>query len=78
MRRVISIAMTVEADTAADLADLYRRGLAQIALTLASGKSQGTLHAGNAECHHPHTLRGVFTVEAQHHLPPTTSQEHQR
>lgn len=75
MRRAISIAMTIEADTGAELADLYRAGLAQIALTLAGGRSQGTMNITAAEGPHPHSLHGVFTVEQQHHRQPTTTPE---
>ncbi|MNR68772.1 hypothetical protein D3C85_1935400 [compost metagenome] len=70
--------MTIEAGCDADLADLYRRGLTQIALSLAGGRDHGTLHAGDDDCRNPHTLRGVFTVEAQQPRPPSTTQENQQ
>jgi hypothetical protein len=78
MRRAITIAMTIEADSGAGLADLYRAGLAQIALALASGRHQGTMNINATEGAHPHSLCGVFTVEQQQHRQPTTTQELQQ
>lgn len=68
MKRVVNIAMTIEAPDDASLAALYRSGLAQMAIAMSSGTKQGRLHInGDLECGSHRTLTGVFVIDT--HLP---------